>query len=301
MTAHWICQKTFKRKSAALAFKRIIGKQTGVFLAKKIDEVITSYGLHGKITKVITDNGANYVKAFCVTDKDVEPTVPDDDIDDDPECFSPIDITELLHDVDSESTAILLPDHERCGAHNFNLVMSKDMDSYAFSSQFTSLRDSAITKCKDLFNKQNKSSNMADLVHSKIGRYLLTPVCVRWNSLHISLKLVSKLYKTKQDEISSVFDALKLVKLTTQETEFLDEYVKVFDIVANALNIMQGENFMYTGLFTPTILHTMEKLDNLPKLKYCSELCGAIKASIEKRYSQIKRLKFQKKFSMRVR
>lgn len=225
MTAHWICQTTFKRKSVALAFKRIIGRQTGVFLAKKIDEVITSYEFLGKITKIITDNGANYVKAFAVTGEDVEPTVSEDN--DDPECFDPFDITDILHEIDTESTGILLPEHERCSAHNFNLVMSKDMDSYAFSSQFASIRDSTITKCKELFNKQNRSSNMADLVHSKIGRYLLTPVCVRWNSLHNSIKLVSKLLKTKHDEISSVFDALKLAKLTSQENEFLDEYVKV--------------------------------------------------------------------------
>lgn len=191
-------------------------------MAQKIDEVITFYGLHGKIAKMITDNGANYVKAFNLSEKDVESAGLDD-----PECFEPVEITDILSELDSDSTGVLLPDHERCSAHNFNLVKSKDMDSYVFSTQFTSLRDSTISKCKELFNKQNRSSKVADLIHSKIGRYLITPVCVRWNSQHNSLKLVSKIFIEQHDEINYVFEALKLDKLTSQEIAFLDEYVKV--------------------------------------------------------------------------
>ncbi|KAJ6645205.1 hypothetical protein Bhyg_00408 [Pseudolycoriella hygida] len=279
VTAHWICQKTFKRKSAALAFKRIVGSQTGVVLAKKIEEVITFYELHGKVTKVITDNGANYVKSFKLTEEETNTESHDDE----PECFVPVEITDLLSEVDVSATNVLLPEHERCSAHNFNLVMSKDMDAYSFSTNFASLRDSTLSKCKE----QNRSSKVADLIKSKIGRYLLTPVCVRWNSLHKSLKLVSKVFKTQNDDICGVIEALKIEPFSSREIEFLDEYVKVVDIVANALNVMQGENFMYTGLSTPTLLHVQEKLDNLPSLQYCTELCGAIKTSIEKRFPKV--------------
>ncbi|KAJ6648008.1 hypothetical protein Bhyg_03233 [Pseudolycoriella hygida] len=156
----------------------------------------------------------------------------------DTESFEPMEITELLSELDSSANNLLLPEHERCSAHNFNLIMSKDMESYSFSAQFTSLRDSVVSKCKDLFNKQSRSSIVADLIHSKIGRYLLTPI-------------------------------------------------GVVDIVANALNVMQGENFVYTGLSTPTLLHTQEKLDSLPKLKFCTKLVGAIKASLEKRFPKM--------------
>ncbi|KAJ6649200.1 hypothetical protein Bhyg_04434 [Pseudolycoriella hygida] len=220
--------KAFKRKSAALAFKRIVGSQTGVVLAKKIEEVITFYELHGKITKVITDNGANYVKSFKLTEEETNTESHDDE----PECFVPVEITDLLSEVDVSATNVLLPEHERCSAHNFNLVMSKDMDAYSFSTNFASLRDSTLSKCKELFNKQNRSSKVADLIKSKIGRYL----CVRWNSLHNSLKLVSKVFKTQNDNICGVIEAHKIEPFSSREIEFLDEYVKVPKIIRRQLS-----------------------------------------------------------------
>ena len=64
MTVHWIDQKSLKRQKAAIACIRIIGRHTYDVLAAKIEEVHRNFGLHGKISATMTDNGSNFVKAF---------------------------------------------------------------------------------------------------------------------------------------------------------------------------------------------------------------------------------------------
>lgn len=152
-----------------------------------------------------------------------------DDEEEDNELFEPFDITDLLTDYLESSTKTLLPPHERCGAHTLNLVMSKDMPTGILNctQTFKRVYSTSISKCQALFNKQNRSSKIADAIKSKIGRYLVTPVVVRWNSEHNSLKLISELYKTKTAEIISVFEVLQLPALTDEELSFLHEYVKV--------------------------------------------------------------------------
>lgn len=64
MTAHWIDPEKMTRKSAALACRRIIGSHTFDKLAEVMHDVFTDYGIEGKISSTVTDNGDNFCKAF---------------------------------------------------------------------------------------------------------------------------------------------------------------------------------------------------------------------------------------------
>jgi len=64
MTVHWIDDKSLKRQKAAIACICITGRHTYDILAAKIEEIHRSFGLHGKISATVTDNGSNFVKAF---------------------------------------------------------------------------------------------------------------------------------------------------------------------------------------------------------------------------------------------
>ncbi|KAJ6634613.1 hypothetical protein Bhyg_13188 [Pseudolycoriella hygida] len=306
VTAHWICDETLKRKHYALSCKRIIGKQSGEVLATKIEEIINFYGLNGKVVRVITGNGKNYIKAFKLFDERKEGNEGETEDHDDDE-IEPFEITDCLSTYQSTTNNSLLPPHGRCCAHTLNLVMSKDMPkgiADTSSAVFKRLHGEMISKCLALFNKQNRSSKMADIVKTTIGRYLLTPVTVRWNSEHNSLKLLSELFISKPTEMNTLFEALQLPMLSNDELVFLHEYVKVVDVIANALNVMQGEEFMYTGLFTPTVLHLLSKLDAISDLKYCDCLRSIIRGainncqneSVSSWYARIKQLALQCKY-----
>jgi len=55
---------SLNRCKAAICFTRIVGRHTYDVLAAKIELVHRAYGLNGKATAIVTDNGSNFVKAF---------------------------------------------------------------------------------------------------------------------------------------------------------------------------------------------------------------------------------------------
>jgi hypothetical protein len=64
LTVHWIDKKTRERVMGVLACHRIEGPQTFEKLAELMWDVHARFGLEGKITRTVTDNGANFVKSF---------------------------------------------------------------------------------------------------------------------------------------------------------------------------------------------------------------------------------------------
>lgn len=66
VTCHWIDDKTFERRSAALACQRLKGSHTFEVLAGAIDDVHCQYGIRAKIVRTTTDSGSNFIKAFTV-------------------------------------------------------------------------------------------------------------------------------------------------------------------------------------------------------------------------------------------
>lgn len=66
VTCHWIDEKTFEKRSAALACQRLRGSHTFDVLAGAIDDIRCQYGLRGKVVRTTTDSGSNFIKAFSV-------------------------------------------------------------------------------------------------------------------------------------------------------------------------------------------------------------------------------------------
>ena len=134
MTVHWIDEKSLKRQKAAIACIRIVGRHTYDILAAKIEEVHRSFGLHGKISATVTDNGSNFVKAFTTfsvpdttLDANEEHSITDDDdmvLDDDVTFTDLYDaiIPNQIEDDDLTQVEYQLPPHQRCTSHTLNLV-----------------------------------------------------------------------------------------------------------------------------------------------------------------------------------
>ena len=69
LTAHWI-DSELKRRSVALACRRLIGRHTYDVIAEKMEDVLVEFSIHNKTTGATTDNGSNFVKAFtCLVRK----------------------------------------------------------------------------------------------------------------------------------------------------------------------------------------------------------------------------------------
>ena len=67
----------FYSRSAALACRRLRGSHTFDVLAGALEDIHTEYAIRQKVTRTMTDNGSNFIKAFSVFG--VIPTTTEDD------------------------------------------------------------------------------------------------------------------------------------------------------------------------------------------------------------------------------
>ena len=138
------------RQKAAIACTRVIGLHTYDVLAAKIEQVHEKYGLVGKISATITDNGSNFVKPFAsfgMPDSgSTEPSISslstsmEDDEENEEVTFENLDdLITLVEGNDDDLTQLEyeFPPHERCAAHTLNLVASSDVDKYLSSCTIT--------------------------------------------------------------------------------------------------------------------------------------------------------------------
>ena len=163
MTVHWINPFSLNRCKAAICCTRIVGRHTYDVLAAKIEHVHRVYGLSGKVTATVTDNGSNFVKAFSTFSSPVADSTSassltpdlqdnDNDLDEEETTFESVSDTLTLdreqEDQDLTQIEYELPAHERCAAHTLNLVASSDIDKSLSSSALSrSIYRSSFAKC----------------------------------------------------------------------------------------------------------------------------------------------------------
>ena len=120
-----------------------------------------------------------------------------------------------------------------------------------------------------------------------MGHQLSRPGDTRWNSLYDSLKQILK-NKKKNCEL---FEALGLKNSMLKDSEYIyiDEHLKCVGPLAEALDILQGENNMFYGFVLPVIFSLRCKVQNLllNDWKYCEPLVDSILTSITKRFSNL--------------
>lgn len=59
--------------------------------------------------------------------------------------------------------------------------------------------------------------------------------------------------------------------------------MKITESLADALDILQGEEYMFLGVYAPTLYQLKEKLKKVSGLEYCMPLKEMILRSIDKR------------------
>ncbi|KAJ6639491.1 hypothetical protein Bhyg_12237 [Pseudolycoriella hygida] len=278
----------------------------GLVNQEKVDQMILNY-IIDKVLPFSTVENKSF-KELVLTGKShsmkVMTRLEDDpnDADEDKYEDDSDELTMLLADTNRD---IFLPPHDRCSSHSLCLVLTSDIkvkklrqskkgthkrkQLTAFETEFNDFRvntlDPVLKKCQDLFNMQSKSSKAADLIHSFLNRYLVVPSATKWNSLYDSVTLLSTLLDDKPEEMTVVMTGLSLEKISSRDHDVLKEYIKITENVADALDVLQGEVYMYQGVFSPTIHKMTQKINGILDLKYCTALKQRILESIEKRFS----------------
>lgn len=275
---------------ACIALRRVTGRCTYDVLAELIESVIAEYGLSNKISHCITDSGSNFVKAFkeyAVIKDDDDPDInAEDDNDDSDERVEPVALDDLLNEAPAEPD-YTLPLHFRCAVHRLNLIGSTDAEVALENPICKRIFRSLMAKLTTVFNKQTRSTLASDKIQETLGELFTVHNSTRWNSLYDALSRVNRLLLEKSAELQNVFAEFDLRPITTEEGEFLAEYIEAMTPLATSLDLLQGEN-VGIGYLLPAIYDILEQWQAqlLQPRKYTAGLLVHLVASLRRRFSQ---------------
>ncbi|XP_040061184.1 uncharacterized protein LOC115308810 [Ixodes scapularis] len=89
-----------------------------------------------------------------------------------------------------------------------------------------------------------------------------------------------------KDKIEAVCDALALPRLQKDDQKLIEEYCQTMKRVTKALDILQGERYMFMGASVPTLMALMRQLHSQPTLKFSSSLADTVKIAVMSRFSE---------------
>ena len=233
----------------------------------------------------VTDNGANFVKAFSDATEiecDDDGSGSDDGSNNDEVGSGSVDfqvIQDTLENQELELTAhsAKLPPHSRCASHTLSLVCGKDCESVTGR-----LHKSAFAKCHGIWNKIGRSTRVAEQVKDICGTQLVRPCATRWNSLYDSISC----FLRQAEHLDLISDVATVLKFSVEELSYLKEYKMCLAPLAIALDRLQGDSFF--GILIPTLRTVKAKLLGIRdgnQLKYCVNLITALLQGIESRFA----------------
>ena len=299
MTCHTIDPDTFERKSYPIGCERFKGSHTFDKCAEKIVNIHERYDLGPeKITRVLTDNGSNLVKAFkhfgvkaltVMDDDQFEDIYEDSDEEDDDEndAMFPNFPYETETDANNSSELMFeLPAREKCFSHTLSLIATTDIPKVnAFPLRVRKVAGksgSAMDKVTSLWNKANRPKS-AEIISNGFGRNIERPCITRWNSEYDCL---ANLLSYSLKKINSVLCELSLPVLTDIEYEYLMEYKKCLGPIAFAIDKCQAEYNSFYGMGIPILRRVRKDMLDLKNqdLKYCHPIVVCILESLSKRF-----------------
>ncbi|CAG5093288.1 Protein of unknown function, partial [Cotesia congregata] len=152
-----------------------------------------------------------------------------------------------------------LPVHIRCASHTLNLVAITDaMVSIKSSKSLEMSYNKMIERCTSL-RKPLSAPKKWENVKEILGKSPKRPVPTRWNSL---------------------YDAL---------IQFMEEYCRCLQPIAQAIDVLQGDQTASYGHLLPTLIITRKKLLACKDLRfhYCQKLISGLVGAVEKRFKNI--------------
>lgn len=298
VTVHYVDAASLERKGFVIACRRFKYEHTAERIAEMLIDIYNEFSIMEKVKDCVTDNAANFAKAFRMFSRDSatsEATVEEsdedeEDITDMSESVECEEIFGLLNSVTDDDAGLtsLLPPQKRCANHLLNLVASVDAPKARSNPAYKSAHDRAMGKVQALSNAVHRSTKMSDIVHRVTGTTFISPTSTRWSSDFEAVKRVLDIGIDKVKQCSSEMK-LKGDSMTESDFCFLEAYVKVMAPVAAAMKLLQGEKDCFLGHVIPMVLGIKTKLSAICKVKYkiVVPLINVLQVSLDERFRDI--------------
>lgn len=279
VTVHFI-NSSWELKSRVIACDQFVERHTAVNIATAYEDIVTKFGIRGKVRKVVADNASSMVRAFDIclpglygNEVKNESIKENGDIDN-------LDILEEELDL-NEVLALLPPDRSSCFAHTQQLCIR---DAFNDPCVRNSAIATVIHKCCSIVAAIRRSTVAAPFLE-KIGVSLQAANATRWNSQLTMLKSVLK-------DVNGVNSAIRLLgscktveELKGMEIAMLKEVVQILDPFQEAMSQVEGENMVTLSCVAPVVFGLEHSLKLFMESKpiYCLNLANALQSSIKKR------------------
>ncbi|KAL5233890.1 hypothetical protein ACI65C_001300 [Semiaphis heraclei] len=188
-----------------------------------------------------------------------------------------------LSNPDSNYDNICLPNHLTCCAHTLNLIATTDIGKID-DKNYLKISKITFNKLNSFWNLLSRSTVASDKVYDYCNVKFPVPIITRWNSMFEAIKKILAF----KEKLIVIFEELKLIKLKIAEWTFLEEYSKIMQPLAVALDKLQGEKRSFLGYVAPTIIcFKAFLLIQSTHLIYCKPLSLCLIVSLEKRFDYL--------------
>lgn len=120
-----------------------------------------------------------------------------------------------------------LPPHHRCASHTLNLVATKDSEKALSDPLYKKQLRSTFAKMRALWNKQERTSLIADTIHDELNIYIIVPNATRWNSTFQAVKCLKDQLIKSESEVQRICDKAGLPRFDKKDQAFMIDYCKV--------------------------------------------------------------------------
>ena len=239
----------------------------------------------------VTDNGANFVKAFSTFGEDKH-AMPEDIqthlVQEEIGEIAFVEVGPILDDETSAELGYVLPPHQRCAAHTMNLIAVKDAKSACRDGAYKKVSKAALGKFAGLWNKASRNAVAAEAVHDAMKFSLVVPNATRWNSYYHSVDKICEIFRRHlKKTLNNVCTAVGVALFRPVYISFILEYVKVMQPITQALDVLQSETHCCMGILLPSLVSLKRQLRLVREgLKLASPLVDALLTGIEKRFDE---------------
>lgn len=152
---------------------------------------------------------------------------------------------------DESDATITLSKHFRCASHTLNLKVTSDcMKAISTNYVVRTKHMFVIDKCRKLW-KRAKRPGTAEIIKDVLGRTLSCPGDTRWNSYFDCISRVT--HSNTKPKIETLHQKLGLSNFKDNELQYLQDYCKIMNPLAIALDVLQGDTNTYFGFIIPTL------------------------------------------------
>ena len=297
VTAHFLDDQ-FCMHTYCLGVERMKGSHTADAIYDKFHNILSEFGLHNKVVKVVSDDASNMRKAFELqifseADEKEEPhesdeVVEDADISDADIAASlekmeqaEVEITEVIDQMIASSEYSRI----KCFNHSLHNVVGDGLK--VAGRRF----DSAVAKVQKLAALKKKSALFSDVLEENFGTEVGFALAVktRWNSQYRMIEKFLELDSEKME--ASIAKHEKADKLSVIEMEALQECLNVLGGFQEATLMTEGDQAPTLNSALPLLLSLVSILQSqVGQTKHCGNFINGLLLSIYKRFNGLLQL-----------